>query len=439
MEDLNGPDIHQYISEKLNGNQGFLDLRQAEPQYAAELINITRVRASGVFLWVILVVAELQSGLTHGYKLQELNATLYSLPEDLEALFDKMLNFGGAAQFQKASRMSQLVQLRRSFEGLGEITLLDFAFADEDNYESLVRPETLIPEERQVGMADRMRRRLDEACHGLLQVERCSSPINARVDYLHRTVQDYLLRQHTWQKILSATPKDFNPSASWSRAYLLKLKAFGGSSGYNKYNLRMCFFFIKNAELTGHTACSDVLAAVDQTAMTQNFPTSMTGAVTARIRDPNAFFHSDLVLQATANQLTSYTENKLRGCRVTSKFLKTMWQHALCHDSNQMTEHYARQDMVKLLLRSGAKVEWREGGAEVVGSRMVYKRTYWEQKLVQPGHAIAIDELGRKYSGMSGKLLSMRNRWSERIVVARPQPWNANEQVDESPYQPSAI
>ena len=273
MEDLTAPDIHLYVSDKFADNQGFLDLQRAAPQYAQELIMKVEERAAGVFLWVALVVKELLRGLTRGAKLQELDETLHSLPDDLEALFQKMLHFGGPGQFQKASCLFQLVELRRTLPISEEITLLDLAFADEDQYKILLQSTTVIPEDQQNGIASRMRRRLDDACKGLLEIRRSSSLANAKVEYLHRTVQDYLLREDTWTSVLKASPESFNPSACWSQAYLQKQRTFETLTMVEcRRTLHLCFFFLKKAEFTGYPDHKGVLAAVEKTAQELNLP-----------------------------------------------------------------------------------------------------------------------------------------------------------------------
>jgi hypothetical protein len=55
------PDIQYYISSNLSNNPGFVELQGGDPKYASSLIDNVSTKASGVFLWVVLVVSILQS------------------------------------------------------------------------------------------------------------------------------------------------------------------------------------------------------------------------------------------------------------------------------------------------------------------------------------------------------------------------------------------
>lgn len=66
LQDLTHADIEHFVSAKLNAHPGFLEIQQREPKYAPRLISEIAGKASGVFLWVDLVLRSLLEGLTHG-------------------------------------------------------------------------------------------------------------------------------------------------------------------------------------------------------------------------------------------------------------------------------------------------------------------------------------------------------------------------------------
>ncbi|KAH8745854.1 hypothetical protein BGZ57DRAFT_213519 [Hyaloscypha finlandica] len=91
LEDLTYKDIERYCSLNLSNNLGFVALQRGDPNVASDLIENVSTKASGVFLWVILVIQSLLEGLTDGERLSDLQRRLDSLPADLETLFWKIL------------------------------------------------------------------------------------------------------------------------------------------------------------------------------------------------------------------------------------------------------------------------------------------------------------------------------------------------------------
>ncbi|KAI9690753.1 MAG: hypothetical protein M1820_009850 [Bogoriella megaspora] len=398
MERLTRPDIYTVVSDKFRANQGFLDLQQAEPDFAAELISNIAERASGIFLWVVLVTQELLTGLTRGDRLRDLEQRLLSLPTDLEKLFRKMLNFEDTQQFQKASRFIQLVQIPRAWKDFNDLTLLDFAFADEHEHRISMYPVGSLDINRRVGIANRMRRRLDDACKGLIEVQSVGSlpqnPVDymhgnvkdhllpqASIDYLHRTVKDYLLRDDVWLSILEATPENFNPSASWSQAFIMQLKVPLTTPEYLAAMHRCCFW-IKNAELTGHPRCLTLLRELETTAKSRTAITS----------PPSSISDEDFLHFIISNQLAFYAEEKLCSRRMDPASLQELWCYALrpkleIGDYTKRSMHGCRAEMAEVLLRHGANPEWRSPTNEKI----------WDSKEVDPAHAEEMELMLQKF------------------------------------------
>jgi len=74
--------------------------------------------------------------------------------------------------------------------------------------------------------AEMMRRRLYACCKGLLEphIRRNLPLINTVVEYLHRTVKDYIERPEIWEKFLSLTDKDFNPYSRLCNERIIRLR-----------------------------------------------------------------------------------------------------------------------------------------------------------------------------------------------------------------------
>jgi hypothetical protein len=200
LEDLTYSDIQHYVSSKLSTNLGFAELQGGDPQSASALIDNVSTKASGVFLWVILVVQSLLEGLTDGERLLELQKRLDSLPADLETLFWRILN---SVDFERVSQLFQIV--RASQEPLN---ILQLSYADEDDAEFVFKMPTMpLPNAKLFSRSVQMKRRLNACCKGLIEPQNKGMEHlhDANVGYLHRTVKDFIQKSDVWKKLLSAT------------------------------------------------------------------------------------------------------------------------------------------------------------------------------------------------------------------------------------------
>ena len=90
LEDLTQDDIRLYIQDSLEGSARFRALK-ARDSRSQDLVQEIVEKARGVFLWVVLVVRSLLTGLTNADKISRLQARLHNFPETLEKFFGHML------------------------------------------------------------------------------------------------------------------------------------------------------------------------------------------------------------------------------------------------------------------------------------------------------------------------------------------------------------
>ncbi|KAI0437700.1 hypothetical protein F4803DRAFT_537550 [Xylaria telfairii] len=257
-------DIAWYAEQKLQSNAAFRQLQQYNSEYARFLIENITSKASGVFLWVVLVVRSLLEGLDQGDKATELHDRLDELPDELDQLFKKLLHGLQGKLFRGASHLFQLV--RASDE---KPHILALSLADEDDDDSWILDGDVGPfKDGEIWHRSvTMKRRLDSRCQGLLEIGalRWNSPEEAiwtrrvtqrmlgdstilqsrdhsmpsvvdlpvekghvlavsAVDYLHRTVKDFLEQPEIWKRIEDACESNFDPHAALFKANLALLK-----------------------------------------------------------------------------------------------------------------------------------------------------------------------------------------------------------------------
>ncbi|KAI9658282.1 MAG: hypothetical protein M1821_002415 [Bathelium mastoideum] len=225
-------DIRSYAEKKFEMLPAFSELKQGDPVYAAKIMQNITSKASGVFLWVVLVVRSLSEGLTEGDRFSDLQRRLDDLPEELEELFQKIMGSLKPAHMQHASHLFQIVRA-----AIAPPTLLTMFFADEDDLPLNGDMQPLTEGEIE-SRVRRMKRRLDSRCKGLLEANTIivqPRPLefqsqrkrlaDAEVEFLHRTVKDFVQRQDIWNSMTSADNSNFNANVSLCRSHTLQLRA----------------------------------------------------------------------------------------------------------------------------------------------------------------------------------------------------------------------
>lgn len=242
LQDLTYPDITNFINSAFSNHAGFTELKMREPQYASDLLEAIAQKAAGVFLWVHLVVQSLLAGLLNSDRVSDLQRRLDSLPPDLENLYEKILKSLDPFYFQHAAQYFQII--RRSAE---PPSLLSLSFADDEpGYVQRINIHPLNSHDKML-RAHMMRRRINSRCKGLLEVASDDSSPRSRafssnsflpftprieadwsasrtVQYLHRTVKDYVESSNVWKDIVAATQDDYSPSLALCMSSLAQLK-----------------------------------------------------------------------------------------------------------------------------------------------------------------------------------------------------------------------
>lgn len=173
-------------------------------------------KSDGVFLWVRLVVKSLLEGLRDGDTLEDLQARLLLLPQDLEALFKKILDDLDPAYVEVASQFLQIVRAShvsqnevilaakdhlpskndpRQYEldNRSSLTLLTLSFAKEDSERAFLKEFSKpLKGGQKLYRAETTRRRVASRCKGLLEVSNSKKDgPDAKVQYLHELSETF--------------------------------------------------------------------------------------------------------------------------------------------------------------------------------------------------------------------------------------------------------
>lgn len=257
LEKLTHNDIRNFVVSKFAADIEFEKLRQRyrssenNPAFADALIDNIVDKASGVFLWVDLVVASLLAGMTYGDRIEDFQRRLDELPPSLENLYDKILHSLDKRYLGHAAQYFALVETSEK-----PLTILELSFADEESPESAIKMEP-----GSLSVADAMirveaaSRRLNSRCKGFLEVERgrqdvpetatsttaststiaststttstaSHAPWQLTVQYLHRTVRDFIKSDKAQHILKPAMNASFDPSLRLCLAHLMDMKKY---------------------------------------------------------------------------------------------------------------------------------------------------------------------------------------------------------------------
>lgn len=204
LQDLTMNDMLTYINAQLLSNQLLLEMDVLQPGVLHEIETALIDKASGVFLWIVLVVKALLKGLGDYDDRATLMKTIDDLPSDLENLYDHMFRKMSEKHQQQGSLLLQLT-VRARVAQKHPLTALQLYVANECNH--LENDFTKILESDLDHNALRIKAidgRLRSKCCGLVEVQYHNARgllQEPRIDFLHRTVYDYLLNPSIWNKV----------------------------------------------------------------------------------------------------------------------------------------------------------------------------------------------------------------------------------------------
>lgn len=387
LQDLSYPDIKHYVSSHLHDNAGFIQLCRREPVYANQLVNNIVNKASGVFLWVHLVVASILAGMEYADRVSDLQKRLESLPPDLELLYEKILYSLDPFYLEHAAQLFKLVQ-----ESPDPPSILLLSFADEEDPQfALNYPIRSLSQDEICLRADTMRRRLNSRCKGFLEVGSAGTDLgngdDYTVQYLHRTVKDYIESEEAQSKLQCAMKTPFDPHFKLCAGNLVHIKVIDGTvdfladgSFWNR--VRRCMYSASRIKSTHRASIIFLLEELDRTGISlakqiyeyedalqfldrDELLHSLLRAGQWVSSHPNRFilnmdctFGFNFLSLAVRYGIVDFVEAKANSGCLVQNFSNTLWPLLLdAIDVNMPTEYHDKVphlDMITCLLRKGA-------------------------------------------------------------------------------------
>jgi hypothetical protein len=267
LQDLTSGDIATFVEDGLRKNEQMLRLETQEPIATANLIDELVSRASGVFLWIYVVVKSLLDSLESRDKIPDLIIRVHELPTELNDLFSVMLGRISPRHQAQAFRLLYITQQLLPHVYFAGVHALVLSYAEEYGYTTkALPPRGKIPsaelEERQRVIEVVVRSR----CLGLLEVgsskvrstaAKCQGfSKNYKVDFIHKTVAEYLDSIDIQARVAETSGPTFDVNVAILNALVITFR-----HGAYKRFLEMFSHFNRQAERSTKKA---QLTAVDE-------------------------------------------------------------------------------------------------------------------------------------------------------------------------------
>ncbi|GAB1316034.1 hypothetical protein MFIFM68171_06244 [Madurella fahalii] len=206
LHHLTRQDIKLFVQERLHNSPGYQDFADTNPQTARKIIADLVEKSQGVFLWVSVISALLESCFQEGASAQDLQAEVEKLPSAVSDLFRYIWHRTSPRFRLEAARFFRVKNVCYNM-GM-ELFALTLWFGDTEvpiNISTSDVTETYLK-----GALRSVERKLMSRTGGLLELTDTSSGLAyTKVEFMHRTASDWVA--DNWQSILLATDQDFCP------------------------------------------------------------------------------------------------------------------------------------------------------------------------------------------------------------------------------------
>ncbi|KAI9795146.1 MAG: hypothetical protein M1816_000168 [Peltula sp. TS41687] len=256
VEDLTMDDMKEYVKNELAEDDRFKELAEEDPRCYDIGPQIVE-RAQGVWLWVYLAVRDLLEDLRDKETYKHLVTRLNGFPRELKAYFADIMKRIDPIYQEETAQI--LLISAEAVRPLPVLALTFLASQSEDPDYALNAGVEPIEDDAASKIYQTWRTKLKKRCRDLIKVNFDHSEISFfkyKVDFLHRTVRDFLRDNHQTE-LCKQTSQAFDAKVSLCRMMLALLKRLPvGSKFWDKFYLIfnlvhdcMCYeYYLENCD-----------------------------------------------------------------------------------------------------------------------------------------------------------------------------------------------
>ncbi|KAE8441277.1 hypothetical protein EG329_005543 [Mollisiaceae sp. DMI_Dod_QoI] len=226
LQDYTREDLRLFVTTQLKENERFSRLTKQDPRHN-DLVEEMVEKAQGVFLWAYLVVRSLLRGLVDDNDISTLQRRLRALPPDLETYFKQILDTVETIYQEQTAQIFQMMVYASS-----QLSPLAFFYLEkemETPNSALEAPINPLSHSEVNGILERIRKNLNARCKDLIEVNLVldtSANIHRHtVDFLHRTVRDFLMTKDMQNMLSDMMPSVFDANKILCRVLLAEFKS----------------------------------------------------------------------------------------------------------------------------------------------------------------------------------------------------------------------
>ena len=217
IHELTRNDIRGFVSDQLQTHSKWnADASEEAAAQKGKLVERIAAQADGVFLWAFFVTKSLREDLSNGSTIADLHKRVSDLPSDLEKLFKHMLEKVDPKDHPKMAGFLQATA--HAWEPLHTDLYWHVEKEFEEDHYAFRCPIGVGTPERISKQREQTIRNINNMTKGLLKL------VNQRVEFLHRTVKDFVLTRDMGEYLRSKLPAECNGFISIATAYLGFLK-----------------------------------------------------------------------------------------------------------------------------------------------------------------------------------------------------------------------
>ncbi|KAI2603729.1 hypothetical protein GGR54DRAFT_622131 [Hypoxylon sp. NC1633] len=270
LDTLTRDDISRYVNDRLKGNEILSQLSIFTPSFADDVIKEILSKASGVFLWVRLVLDIILGGLRARDTPPQLLQKLRGMPSDLggrKGLYMKMLRNLPRDNLRDGYKYFQMLLTAKH-----EIDTLLLSFIMDEPAAVFAAPMRAMNEEELRIRREHTKDRVLSRCGGLLEVSQ-ELPKTIRLDFIHQTAKEFVENPNNWKLIFPAAESvQFDGCLALLQASVMMLKhaqplhvQSGRADRFEtRRKLERCLDYARECEKTSGAANVDLIFLVDR-------------------------------------------------------------------------------------------------------------------------------------------------------------------------------
>lgn len=225
VNDENQGDIRLYIQDKFERSTAFTE-STCKIEELEKIVDEVVEDSRGVFIWVFLVVESLLRGLSNEDRLVELRHRLSQIPKTLNDLFERMLSSVEDIYQEQAAQILQV-----ALHAVEPLSVMIYSYVGDDEHNALEIETRTWTAEECVALSKTAEVRIKVRCPDLIKIR---TPLQAptttqmmvehQVDFLHRTVRDFLALEDTQKLLNQRLKKPFDAAEFICHGFLTQIK-----------------------------------------------------------------------------------------------------------------------------------------------------------------------------------------------------------------------